>query len=99
MFMKFARAFIREIEMRRCTGVAEIKSSRKNKGSPVPAGYHVPPSPLIKSKQLDDPHKYVCIPARLRVTCNFPRVPSPRDAPSSFNLEIPATNQRKIRSS
>lgn len=25
-------------------GVAEIKSSRKNKGSPVPAGYHVPSS-------------------------------------------------------
>lgn len=51
MFMKFARAFIREIEMRRCTEgggggrrVAEIKSSRKNKGSPVPAGYHVPSS-------------------------------------------------------
>lgn len=39
-------------------GIAEIKSSRKNKGSHVPAGYHVP---LIKSKQLDDPHKYVCI--------------------------------------
>lgn len=59
MFMKFARAFIREIEMRPGAQPRDRGNKKfvRTKG-PCPRG--ISRSPLvIKSKQLYDPHKYV----------------------------------------